>query len=102
MFLYKNQMTVAEFRKSIEGETPPAGLDPILLSLWYDAKGDWEKSHAIVQDLETKEAALIHAYLHRKEGDIGNADYWYHQAGMKRKNHSIEEEWNLLVVRFIS
>ena len=61
-----------------------------------------KKSHEIVQDIDTKEAALIHAYLHRKEGDDWNADYWYHRAGTKRTNHSIEEEWDSLVARFIS
>ncbi len=72
----------------------------MLLALWYDAKGDWEKSHEIVQDIDNKEAALIHAYLHRKEGDTGNADYWYHRAGTKRTNQTIEEEWESLVDRF--
>ena len=94
-------MTLEEFKFSLEQKQPPEGLDHLLLSLWYDAKGDWEMSHAIVQDLETKDAALIHAYLHRKEGDLGNADYWYYRAGMKRNNHTIEEEWDLLVARFI-
>jgi hypothetical protein len=94
-------MTIEEFNATLTQEDTPSGLNPLLLSLWYDAKGDWEKSHEIVQDIDTKEAALIHAYLHRKEGDDWNADYWYHQAGTKRTNHSIEEEWASLVVKFI-
>ena len=94
-------MTLEEFNSTLNQNEPPAGLDQMLLALWYDAKGDWGKSHEIVQYMDTKEAALIHAYLHRKEGDDWNADYWYRQAGAKRTNHSIEEEWDSLVARFI-
>jgi hypothetical protein len=94
-------MTSEEFHSTLKQNEPPAGLDQMLRALWYDAKGDWEMSHGIIQDIDTKEAALIHAYLHRKEGDDWNADYWYRQAGTKRTNHSIEEEWDSLVARFI-
>jgi hypothetical protein len=94
-------MTIEAFKSSIEEKNPPEDLDQMLLALWYDAKGEWEKSHAIVQDIDTREAALIHAYLHRKEGDIGNADYWYHRAGTKRAHHSTEDEWTSLVGRFL-
>ena len=90
-------MTLAEFHASLTHNEPPDGLNPLLLSLWYDAKGDWHKSHAIVQDIETKDAALIHAYLHRKEGDIGNAMYWYKIASAKKPDTSLEEEWTQLV-----
>ncbi len=95
-------MTLEAFKSSLEEINPPEGLGPLLLALWYDAKDDWKKSHEIVQDIDTGEAALIHAYLHRKEGDEWNADYWYNRAGTTRTNHSIEEEWDLLVARFIS
>ncbi len=95
-------MTFEEFQLSIKEDHAPSGIDLLLLALWYDAKGDWEKSHAIVQDMDTKYASMIHAYLHRKEGDIGNAYYWYQQAGMKQTNYSIEDEWNSLVSIFIS
>ena len=95
-------MTIAEFNSTLNQNEPPVSLNPLLMALWYDAKGDWKKSHEIVQDIDTKEAALIHAYLHRKEGDDWNADYWYQRAGTKRTNHSIEEEWDSLVARFIS
>lgn len=64
-----------------------------LQSLWYDATGDWEKAHRIIQDVNDKTAAWIHAYLHRKEGDIGNADYWYNRAGKRRPELSLDKEW---------
>jgi len=90
-------MTFEEFKSSLLHNTPPNGLSLILLALWYDGKGDWEKSHSIIQDIESKDAALIHAYLHRKEGDKWNAEYWYARADEKRKNISLDEEWmNLL------
>jgi hypothetical protein len=68
-----------------------------LKALWYDAKGNWDEAHQIIQDVPDKNASWIHAYLHRKEGDINNADYWYNQAGRKRPNISLNEEWEEIV-----
>lgn len=85
-------MTLPEFQKSLSQAKPPE-VSPLLLALWQDAKGDWKKAHEICQESETPDAAWVHAYLHRKEGDEGNAGYWYHRAG---KNHSklpLEGEW---------
>ncbi len=86
-----------EFVSTISHDTPPDGLKPLLLALWYDARGDWEMSHNITQVSDTREAAQIHAYLHRKEGDIWNADYWYRRADATRPTHTLEEEWKVLV-----
>lgn len=91
-------MTIKEFKAS--SHLPP-GTSAYLESLWYDAKGDWDKSHTIIQDIEDKNAAWIHAYLHRKEGDTGNADYWYSRAGRKRPLISLEQEWEELVAIFL-
>ncbi|SDC64198.1 hypothetical protein SAMN04488104_100323 [Algoriphagus faecimaris] len=74
--------------------------NPILLSLWLDAKDNWEKAHDQVDQLEGKDAARIHAYLHRKEGDQWNADYWYRRAGEARPNMTLDEEWEYLVERY--
>lgn len=74
---------------------------PELLALWYDGKGDWKKAHDQVDHLSGKSAARVHAYLHRKEGDLWNADYWYSKAGEKRPIISLEEEWGELVERFL-
>jgi len=94
-------MTIEEFKSSLEEKNPPEGLNQMLLALWYDAKGDWEKSHAIVQDIDTREAALIHAYLHRKEGDDWNADYWYRRAGGKRTDETLNEESEKLILMLL-
>ncbi len=75
---------------------------PLLLALWYDGHGNWESAHAQVDQLPGKPAARIHAYLHRKEGDQWNADYWYAKAGERRPNLSLEEEWGELVGRFLA
>ena len=89
-------MDKTSFLKSLDADAPPA-LSPHLQALWYDAKNDWKRSHQLVQDIEDSNAAWIHAYLHRKEGDEGNAGYWYHRAGKKFPNVSLDEEWNQIV-----
>jgi len=94
-------MDFNQFKDSLSSTSPTPGITPYLQSLWYDAKGDWEKAHTIIQDIEDKDASWIHAYLHRKEGDIGNADYWYRLAGRKRPDISLEEEWEHLVEALI-
>ena len=89
-------MTFNEFRTSLSTSIP-SNISPYLQSLWYDAKGDCTKAHTIIQDMEDNNASWIHAYLHRKEGDIGNADYWYRLAGKKRPSITPEEEWESIV-----
>jgi hypothetical protein len=55
----------------------------------------------VISERETQPHCLIHAYLHRKEGDIWNADYWYTRAGIKRKDWTLKEEWENLVHQFL-
>ncbi len=95
-------MTVEDFKRSVQGEMPPSMLSAELKGLWWDGKDNWEKSHETVQDLETTDAAWVHAYLHRKEGDIWNADYWYRRAGKVRPNISLDEEWENMVDTLLS
>ncbi len=90
-------MTVAAFKESLQAIIPPQPVSVYLEALWYDAKQDWEKAHTLIQDVEDNIAAHIHAYLHRKEGDRFNADYWYRRAGKSRPLYSLEEEWETLV-----
>ncbi len=68
-----------------------------LAALWWDAKGDWKRAHGLVDDLETKDGMAVHAYLHRKEGDVGNAGYWYRRAGTMPERGPLEAEWAALV-----
>lgn len=90
-------MTFNEFNNSLSKSIPPSSISGYLLSLWYDGKNEWEKAHTTIQDIEDKTAAWIHAYLHRKEGDIGNADYWYNRSGRKRPDLSLKDEWEAIV-----
>ena len=94
-------MNFETFRQSLRSADPPANLSSHLLSLWYDGKDDWERSHSIIQDINDTDAAWIHAYLHRKEGDIGNADYWYHKANKKRPSVTLDVEWEQLVTALL-
>jgi len=94
-------MTYSEFTESLNKHSAPE-VNDLLKALWYDAKGDWEKAHDVISEKETKSHCMIHAYLHRKEGDIWNADYWYTRAGIKRKEWTLQEEWNDLVNQFLT
>lgn len=90
-------MDYTTFKSSLDTNTQPQGVSIALMALWHDARGDWEKAHTLVQDEETGDGAWIHAYLHRKEGDIWNADYWYRKARRIRPNVSLESEWEAIV-----
>jgi hypothetical protein len=73
-------MRADELRATLSLEEPPGELTAPLAALWWDAKGDWARAHALVDELETPEGMAVHAYLHRKEGEAWNADYWYERA----------------------
>ncbi|MES2810159.1 MAG: hypothetical protein V4619_16120 [Bacteroidota bacterium] len=92
---------LADFKASLNLGQPLAGLSIQLQSLWYDGKGDWRKAHDLIDQLTDQPSAWVHAYLHRKEGDIWNADYWYGRAKQRRPNLSLDEEWEQLVVAFL-
>jgi len=90
-------MTFADFTESLRQDAPPVQLSPMLRALWWDAKGHWQHAHSLVDDLTSPEGMAVHAYLHRKEGDLGNADYWYRRAGAGFRRDSLDEEWAALV-----
>ena len=91
-------MVFEEFRSSLKADFPPQGLpSPLLAALWWDAQGDWAKAHEVAQEIESADAAWVHAYLHRKEGDEGNAGYWYRRAGKPPSKASPEAEWAEIV-----
>lgn len=93
-------MTIQEFKDSLKNQTPPTGISEI--ALWYDAKGDWKAAHDIAQTKESvNDFDLLHAYLHRKEGDDWNANYWYNRADSAMPKISLEMEWQVLVTYFL-
>jgi hypothetical protein len=90
-------VSMADFRASLSDTVPPPGIEPPLAALWWAAKGQWDEAHKIVMDEETAEAAWVHAYLHRVEGDLDNAGYWYRRAGQPAAKDSLESEWERIV-----
>ena len=94
-------MNFDEFKASLHQGTPPVGLSPELQALWHEGKGDWHESHEIAQRHNTPGHCLVHAYLHRKEGDNWNANYWYQRAGRKMPAVSLPQEWDALVQEFL-
>lgn len=79
----------------------PADFSSELAALWYDFQGNWDLAHQQVDELPGKSAARVHAYLHRKEGDLWNADYWYRRAGESRPSQSLDEEREMLIERYL-
>ena len=90
-------MTLEEFKSSLASANPPANLTAPLRALWQDANGDWTEAHRIAQSTDGTDGAWVHAYLHRKEGDLGNAAYWYNCAGRKQSKAALDEEWAQIV-----
>ena len=95
-------MTVAEFKATLGATQPPAGLGQPLLALWYDGRGDWSLAHETAQEIYDATGAWIHAYLHRKEGDLDNAGYWYRRARQPASDQSLSQEWDAIASALLS
>lgn len=96
-------MDVDEFTHSTAGMAPPDGCAHMLEALWHLRKGDWNRAHEIVQAHEDEPpSAWVHAHLHRVEGDLSNAGYWYRRAGRKAADGGLEEEWKALVAHSLA
>jgi hypothetical protein len=94
-------MITIDFKSSLSDAAPASGISPPLAALWWAGKGDWNKAHAIVQDEDGVDAAWVHAYLHRIEGDLGNAGYWYRRAGKPVATGPVEAEWERIASAFL-
>ena len=94
-------MTTVDFKSSLSGAAPASSVSPPLAALWWAAKGEWAKAHAIVQDEEGVDAAWVHAYLHRVEDDLGNAGYWYRRACKPVATGPVEAEWERIAAAFL-
>jgi hypothetical protein len=94
-------VNVADFIASLDGAAPAPDLIAPLAGLWWAAKGDWDQAHRIVQDESSRDAAWVHAYLHRVEGDLGNAGYWYRQAGQVAAKDSLDAEWQRIAATLL-
>jgi len=94
-------MDIATFRASIAQPEPPAGLSLALQTLWWEAKGDWKRAHECAQEDRTATGSIVHAYLHRVEGDLSNAGYWYNRAGRPAATGTLTEEWAALTAELL-
>jgi len=94
-------MTPSAFKRSLASKKPPAGLLPALQALWWAGNDDWDKAHKIVMNEGGAECAWVHAYLHRVEGDSGNARYWYRQARRKPAEGDLAAEWAAIVAALL-
>jgi hypothetical protein len=86
-------MSPDEFKRSVGEAKPPAGLSPALAALWWAAKDDWQRAHRLVMNESDADCAWVHAYLHREEGDLDNARYWYRQARREPAQGELGAEW---------
>jgi hypothetical protein len=90
-------MDYASFERSLGDNAPPEGTEPLLKAMWFERKGNWKRAHEIAQDINSADAAWVHAYLHRREGDLPNAEYWYRQAKRPVERGDMDEEWRAMV-----
>ena len=95
--------SIDDFRKSTSAATPPAGAGPALEALWWLARGDWDRAHKCVQGHEGKaDCDWVHAHLHRQEGDLNNAGYWYRRAGKPVAKVSLRDEWSEITTAMLA
>jgi hypothetical protein len=94
-------MSPSAFDRTLSDKKPPPGLSPALTALWWAAKDDWEKAHKIVMNHDGTDCAWVHAYLHRVEGDLDNAGYWYRQARRAKATGGLKAEWTAIVTALL-
>ena len=90
------------FRASLDAPAPPAGTDVPLQALWWAAKTEWDKAHTLIMNDDSREAAWVHGYLHRVEGDHANAGYWYRRAERPHPAVALDEEWTAIVTTLLA
>jgi hypothetical protein len=95
-------MTPAAFRDSLKTKAPPAGASAALQALWWAANDNWDRAHQIVMSADDQDCAWVHAYLHRLEGDLDNAKYWYRQARRKPATQELSAEWSEIIAALLA
>jgi hypothetical protein len=88
---------VLTFEASLKQPAPPAGVSRALEALWHERHGDWDRAHTLAQEISGAEGAWVHAYLHRREGDQSNAEYWYRRASKPVMAGQLDDEWRAMV-----
>jgi hypothetical protein len=98
-----SRLTFEQFQQSLRGNSGcPTSLHPALQALWYDRQGNWTLAHQIVQDESDLASTWVHAYLHRREGDLSNAHYWYRRSGRSLSEVSLDREWEEITRSLLS
>jgi hypothetical protein len=92
-----SRVDLADFEESLQDTAPPAGVSGVLEALWHERRGDWDRAHEIAQDIAGPDGSWVHAYLHRREGDLSNAAYWYRHAGKPVARGNLDDEWRAIV-----
>ncbi|HXW20220.1 MAG TPA: hypothetical protein VEK35_06950 [Roseiarcus sp.] len=95
-------MNLPAFRASLKAESPPVGLSLALQALWHDGRGDFDRAHELAQKDEGGDGDWVHAYLHRKEGDLSNAAYWYRRAKRPVSKAPLEAEWETIAAALLA
>lgn len=95
-------MTLSDLEAAVaDNRLPPEDTPPLIAALWRDATGDWGGAHHLAQDVDSADGAWVHAYLHRKEGDLDNARYWYRQAGRSAATGALDDEWRAIAAELL-
>lgn len=95
--------TIESFKTSVSADLPPAGIGPALQALWWVRRGDWDRAHACVQQHEGEaDSDWVHAHLHRQDGDLANAGYWYRRAGKTPSELALAEEWERVAAELLA
>ena len=94
-------MDLTSFERSLEGAAPPVELSKALQALWQEAKGAWDEAHTLAQEDKGAAGAWVHAYLHRVEGDLRNAGYWYRRAGRPASEQALRDEWRAIATALL-
>ena len=95
-------MDLEAFKQSLSAEAPPSGLSQALQGLWHQGRGEWDAAHGCAQAQSDEEGAWVHAHLHRVEGDLPNARYWYRRAGRPESSAPLDQEWSEIVAALLA
>ena len=95
-------MDLTTFEGSLAETAPPAGLSKPLQALWQEAQGEWDAAHSLAQADKGPAGAWVHAYLHRVEGDLRNAGYWYRRSGRPEAAGSLRDEWRAIATALLA
>ena len=90
-------MNYKGFISSLKKDIPPEGISDALSALWYAKKGNWDTSHSIAQEIHNNLGSWVHAALHRQEGDLSNARYWYNRANKNQSSESVNDELDEII-----